>query len=218
MSDTDETTANPKVEEAVEAFDVAEWLSLSTSPKDSVVIYNDGEALRNLTKLQNHVDQMAVLKEEERRELTASIADEPDAAHLDENVQAEMESMRARLRKASLRFFLEGIPPKESDLIDKKVTRAFKDREDADGKKGAEHSEYGEALADAYLSRAILRAENSDGVVVKGKWTPEEVHSLRFNEETMRGLPGNEFGRLEKQCVDLIYMRYDVDKIIDQDF
>lgn len=211
----------PQVEAALEEFDLSEWLNGTTSPKDTITVYRDGEALKNLQKLTAYIESVKGMDEKRKSELVGSIADDPDADALDDNVTAEIEAMRERAKATSLTFELEGLAPSETALIEKKVAKHFKGQKDEDGneyKDGAEHPDYPLALANAYISRSIIDTMTPDGKSVKKKWTEAEVEQLRYNPATGKGLPGMEFNRLEGKVISVVYMRYDVDTLIDQDF
>lgn len=220
MADSTETEQDPKITEALEEFDLSEWLDGATSPKDTVTVYRDGETLRNLQKLLAYVEAAKAQSGEQKRQLL-SLVDEHDVDAIDSEVEDQIAELRAKLAASGLTFEVEGLAPMETSLIQKKVAKRFKGQKDADGKEyadGAEHPDYGFALDEAYISRCVKATRNADGKLVKKSWTPEEIHQLRYNEETGRGLPANEFGRLSQKVVSVVYMRYDMDQLITQDF
>lgn len=215
-----ENEQNPKVEEALEEFDLAEWLDGATSPKDTITVYRDGETLRNLQKLLQYVEQTKMEGQENKRQLL-SLADEDDVDELDSEVEEQIAELRAKLAASGLTFEVEGLAPAEVSLIQKKVAKRFKGQKDAEGNEysdGTEHPDFGFALDEAYISRCVKATRNAEGKLVKKSWTPEEVHQLRYNEETGKGLPANEFSRLSGKVVSVVYLRYDMDQLITQDF
>lgn len=220
MTDIEKTEQDPKITEALEEFDLAEWLDGATSPKDTITIYRDGETLRNLQKLLQYAEQSKMLSPEEKRE-NFSIADEDDVETIDSEVEEQIAELRTKLAASGLKFEVEGLAPAETSLIQKKVAKRFKGKKDAEGneyKDGSEHPDFGFALDEAYIARCVKATYNSAGQLVKKSWTPEEVHQLRYNEETGKGLPANEFGRLSQKVVSVVYLRYDMDQLISQDF
>lgn len=200
------------VEEALEAFDVKEWLSGSTNPKSSVTVYRDGETLEDLKKLTNYALQM---KSEQVRQEAISIADEEEVAKLDFDTEAKIEELREKLAASGLTFHLTGFPQVEQNLLNKKVAKGLKGKPATEGEEevpgGNAHPDYPQAISDAYLARAITKVVAPNGAELAKKWTPAEVHDLRQ-------LPADEFTRLEREAISVVYMQYDVDQLVDQDF
>lgn len=211
---TDEKNESPEVAEALESFDLKEWLSGSTNPKTTVTVYRDGETLENLKQLTNHILQA---KAEANIAQQGSIAEENgiDLEELDKAAHEKLVALRAKLDQSGLTFHLAGFPQVEQQLITKKVAKSLKGRDATETEPevpaGDRHPDYPQAVSNAYLARAIEKVVLPSGVESDKKWTADEVKELR-------SLPAGEFARLEQAAISVVYMQYDVDTLIDQDF
>ncbi len=206
--DTDKTP----VTDALDSFDVKDWLAGATNPKTTVTVYRDGSTLEDLKKLTNYALQM---KSPGVRDEALSIADEEQIAKLDSDTEAQIEKLREQLAQSGLTFHLTGFPQVEQQLLTKKTARKFKPTEATETEPGIpggeQHPDFPKAISNAYLARSIEKVVAPSGAELTKKWTPEMVDDLRQ-------LPGDEFNRLERAAISVVYMQYDVDTLVDQDF
>jgi len=155
------------------------------------------------------------MKSEAAREEALSIADEAQVEQLDSDVEDQIAKLRESLAESGLTFHLTGFPQVEQTLIDKATAKRFKAKPATETEEavpgGNSHPDYPMALSDAYLARSIEKVVAPNGAELTKKWTPDEVHELR-------DLPGQEFTRLEQAAISVVYMQYDVDQLVDQDF
>ena len=203
----------PEVEQALEEFDVVDFLSDTINAESDITVYKDGTTLVQLAR----AEQIAREATEEQKQAEAaklSIADEYDEAAAEATQIAT--ALRDKLSQSGITFSLRSVGTESRDVLIKKLEREsrFKAVPAKDGEPAVQgkrdHPDFQKAFEEELLALSIVKAA-ADGKVDPKKWTPARVRSLRK-------LPGNEFTRLWNKCYELHFMQYNIDRMIDLDF
>lgn len=201
MTDIDEALVGTTVDEALEAdtFDVFEYFSGASLPKDKVTIYRDIDAAYELSEL--------LQAEEDRKERAKTndlgITDDDD---FDDELEDKITELHQRLTGSGVTFYLQGIAPAARDALYKglQATHPYK--------KGGDNPEFNAAFNANIVAKSILRVENAKGAVDEKSWTPDRVTAFTAK------LADSEQDKLLVAALKLAYIGDAIDRAVSADF
>lgn len=214
MAEQTATDTAPEIQEAVDSFDVVDWLNEAVNASTTITVYRDGATLRELA------EAAPVLEEAEKDSKNAkaaelSIADEFDEAA--QEARAIVEPLREKLQESGATFHLRSIGTTARDELIKAVSRrkdlkAVPATEDEPAVRGGrEHPDFQDRYEEALIAKSIVKVVDAQGRENVALWTADKVKALRK-------LPANEFRRLWDKTYGLHWMQYEIDQMIDLDF
>lgn len=210
---SDDTTT--PVEKALKEFSVDSWLEDSTQAQDTIELYNNGRLVKALLELTEFIEKQADKRQQEEQQLLRMPGSIDEDNGVSQEVLEEIESLREQLHGTGLTFHLTGITPIERDILDKKTQRSLKPVKPTEDSPaipgGAEHPDYRNKWTDTLVAACISKVVSPDGSEDTTKWTPARV-------EKLRNLPGVEFMRLSNAVFGVVFMSYEIEKLIDLDF
>lgn len=186
---------------AKSTFDVLDFVRNASLPSESVTIYTNAAAAKELAGL--------LAAEASRLKAAAaaddyglSIADEPEDLFDD----ARATELHDELAASALVFDLRGIAPAAHTALENHLKATFPYRE------GADNPEYGQALEHNLIAKTITSVRNAAGAVDDTPWTAARVADL------VTELYPSETGKLFVAVAEVTYLGNVFDRAVSADF